>query len=536
VAKTPTRDLTRRGFLQAAALSLPALAAWPVSVLGQAVASPGPAAPGPPPDASRGARGPLTVIVVGAGMAGLAAAWELSALGHSVTVLEARDRPGGRVHTLRQPFASGLYAEAGAIGFSPSYRHMMRYLGHFQVPSAPPTPPGPAGTALATPCHLRGKRLALRRGPGARPPEWPFRLTPEERASGLDGMFRKYFAAVDRIGDPAAPGWQLDPWRSYDRVTLAEHLRRQGASADAVELLGDTLWFGWGWAQVSALHRLLSDVALFYLGQSTLVIPGGSDLLPQAFAKALGDRVRYRSPVQKLLHEPGGVRVVFQQGGAERSLIAERVVCTVPAPVLRKIEFSPELSAAKRQVVEQLDYNPVTRIYLQVRRRFWIDAGETGSAFTDLPIQLVTEHPLTRSAGERGAPARGILECHVKGPEARRLAAMDEPAQLAFAAEHLEKVHPGFKNHVEGGAAVAWSADPWAGGGYAWWRPGQLTEGLPELARSEGRVHFAGEHTSVLARTVEGALESGNRAAREVHLAPRPLSPFAHEGPGAAAR
>jgi monoamine oxidase len=535
------RAWTRRDFLEAAALSLPALAAWPRPGLAWSAAEPPPGAPEPAPApplsagrpaAGQPARGPLKVIVVGAGLAGLAAAHELVNLGHTVTVLEARDRPGGRVYTLRQPFAAGLYAEAGAIGFSSSFRHLRRYLELFRLPSGPAAP-APAGPALATPCHLRGRRLAIRPGPGAAQPDWPFQLTPQERALGLDGMFEKYFAAVDRMGDPTAPGWQLDAWKSYDRMTLAEHLRRQGASAGAVELLGDTLWFGYGWPQVSALHRLVSDVALFYLGQSSLVIPGGCDLLPKAFAAALGDRIQYRSPVLEVVHEPGGVRAVYQQGGAERLLTADRLICTAPVPALRNIAFGPELPAAKRQIFEQLDYNPVTRIYLQTRRRFWLDAGEAGSAFTDLPIQAVAEHPPARSAGQQGAAAPGILECHVKGPEARRIAAMDQAAQLALAVDNMEKVHPGFKDHFETGAVVAWSSDPWAGGGYAWWRPGQLTEWMPELARPAGRVHFAGEHTSPLARTLEGALESGNRAAREVHQAPRPLSPFAGEAPGA---
>ncbi|MBV8199614.1 MAG: FAD-dependent oxidoreductase, partial [Acidobacteria bacterium] len=210
------------------------------------------------------------------------------------------------------------------------------------------------------------------------------------------------------------------------------------------------------------------------------------------------------------------VRAVFSQGGAEQVIEADRLISTVPCPTLRRIAFNPDLSAAKRQVVEQLEYTPVTRIYLQTRRRFWEDEGSAGGAFTDLPIQLVTEQPLVAPA-DRGP--RGILECHLKGAAASHAAGMDEAARLAFAIEHLERVHPGIGGFVEGGTSVTWGTDPWAGGGYAWWKPRQLTQWLPELTRPEGRVHFAGEHTSWLGRTMEGALESGNRAALEVHAA-----------------
>jgi len=498
---------TRRDFLRRAALALPALAALPAAV----------AAP-PASRTGRPGRAPLEVVVVGAGLAGLAAAYELMALGHHVTVLEAQQRPGGRVYTLREPFADGLYAEAGALDFSDSYRHLLRYVKAFNLPTM--TLAGRPPETLVY--HLRGKRLAVKQGPRADRLDWPFALSPEERKLGLGGMFAKYFGEVDKIGDPTAPGWRLDPWKAYDAMSLAEYLKRQGASSDAVELLGDGLAFGYGWSQVSALHRLLSDVALFCLGQPVKAIPGGTDLLPKAFAAALGGRIRYGAPVEKILQEPGRVRAVFRLGGAEQLVAADRLICTAPCPVLRKVVFGPELPARKRQILERV--HPVTRTYLQARSRFWAAAGEAGNAFTDLPIQLVTEQPLGRPAGQGG---RGILECHMKGPEAARVGGLDRAAQLAFAVDGMEKVHPGFKGHFETGTVVDWAADPWAGGGYAWWKPGQLTDWMPELARPEGRVHFAGEHTSLLGRTMEGALESGNRAAREVHEAPRPLSPQA---------
>jgi monoamine oxidase len=514
VGRRPRRTLgwTRRDFLRRAGWSLGALAAWP------RLAPAAPLAEVAPP-----ARPPLTVVVVGAGLAGLAAAWELTALGHAVTVLEARARPGGRVHTLREPFADGLYAEAGAIGFADSYRHLERYLKVFNLPTAPP-PASP----LAVVHHLRGQRLLVAPGTAGTAPAWPYGLTAEEVKLGKDGMFNKYFAPVEKIGDPAAPGWRLAPWLDLDRLTLAEFLRRQGASSEAVALLGATAWFGYGWGEVSALHRLLSDLALFYLGQRAQVLPGGSDRLPRAFAAALGGRIRYQAEVIRVVHEAGAVRAVFRQQGAEQSLAADRLVCAVPCPALRRIRFGPELPESRRRIAEELAYNPVTRVYLQVKRRFWLDAGVTGSAFTDLPIQLVSEHPFARPADQAAGAAarRGILECHVKGSEAARLAGMDEAAQLALAVANLERVHPGFGRFYETGATVSWGSDPWAGGGYAWWRPGQLSEWSPELARPVGRVHFAGEHTSLLARTMEGALESGNRAAREVHLAPRPASPL----------
>lgn len=483
--------LTRRALLKGAALSLP-LAALPR--LGSAEA----------PQAVERAANPRKVIVIGAGLAGLAAAYELVSAGHDVTVLEARLRPGGRVYTVRSPFSDGLFADAGAISFSDS-RYIRRYIDAFKLPVEQGRP-----SAATTVFHLRGKRFEA--GPEKRP-EWPYELTEEERKLGFYGMLFKYFAPGIQVGDPTAPEAKLDAIRQYDRITVAEFLKQQGASSEAIALLSAGVPFGYGWSTGSALHRLAADMALFFgIQRSGLIFPGGTDQLPKAFAKALRDRIYYGAPVVKVIQDANKVRAVYRQAGAEQVIEGDRLICTVPAPLARKIAFTPELPARKRQILEGLEYTPVTRIFVQTRRRLWEEGKHTGAALTDLPIQLVGEQPFAQPVIDS---PRGILETHIKGAEAKRLAGLDLEAQLAFATEHLEKVHPGFRKHAEGGASVAWGADPWAQGGYAEWKPGQLTEWLPELTRPEGRVHFAGEHTSLFGRTMEGALESGNRAARE---------------------
>src|SRR6266545_1405532 len=428
--------LTRRSLLKTAALAIPALA-----LPHRASAEPQPQKT-PAPQGLGRAETPQKVLVIGAGLAGLAAAWELVQAGHDVTVLEARRRAGGRVYTLREPFVDGLTAEAGAMSFSDSYKHFFRYLETFKIPSAPLPRP-----SLPVVHHLRGRRLLIQ--PGT-PPDWPYDLKPDEKGQPIPALVQKYFAAVAELGDPTDPAWKIDAFKKWDDVTLADWLRGQGASGEAIALLSNALFFGHGWPEGSALHRLISDVALFYTGQQSHAIPGGMDLLPGAFAQALRERIWYGAAVTKIVQEPTQVRAVFRQAGEEKTLAADRLICTLPAPVLRKVEISPALPARKRQILDALAYSPVTRVYLQARHRFWIDAGTLGRAFTDLPIELVSEHPLLR-ADE--AEPRGILECHPKGEVAERLDGMDADGRIAFCLADLEKIHPGMKSWFETGAS-----------------------------------------------------------------------------------
>jgi monoamine oxidase len=519
--------LTRRTLLKNAALSLPALAALPRLADAATAAPPktaaAPPAPPPPPAPSPNpaisdtpppprATHPRKVIVIGAGLAGLAAAYELDAWGHDVTLLEAQNRPGGRVYTVRTPFADGLSAEAGAMDFPDSARNCKHYCKALNVKLV--TQPQ---EKLAVPFYLRGKRLLT----SDKNFDFPYDITPEEKKLNAFELYLKYAGnAANELGDPTDANWDIQRFKRYDQMTLAELMKSNGASEEAVELLSHAMSVGYGWRTGSALHRLASDFRLFNLGRGTQnFIDGGADMLPRAFARALRDRIWYGVPVTKIVQENGKVRAVFRQGGMEgpeQSLEADYLICTAPCPVMRRVQFSPVLPLRKRMIIDELEYAPVTHVFVQTRRRFWVDQGNAGGGSTDLPVKLVIEQPFVRSADQG---PRGLLDAHIRGPEAVPISALTLDQQIALASENFGKLHPGFEKWVEGGASVSWHTDPWAGGGYPWWKPGQLTEWMPELAKAEGRVHFAGEHTSPLCRQMEGALMSGNRAAREVHAA-----------------
>lgn len=452
---------------------------------------------------------PRRVIVVGAGLAGLSAAGALAEAGVDVTVLEARDMPGGRVRTLRAPFADGLYAEAGAL-LIPDRHRLVREQAERVGVTLVPVAPHPPGELY----HVRGRRIVV----GADATEaWPLDLTPEERALGLAGMWARYVAgALEEIGDPTMPGWPAPSLARYDAMTMAAFLRSRGASPDATALLG--LGYldlaGDGIESCSALS-MLRDLALRRGTRRLWSVAGGNDRLPAAMAARLAGRIGYGTPVIRL--EPGtrAAAVVTQWNGGTRRWVVDHVICTLPPPVLARLDVAPAFSAARRAAIAAIGATSLTRVLLQTRTRFWRAEGLPASAVTDLPVKWVWEATATQSG------VRGILDAHVVGADARRLATLPPSGRVGQVLAHLERVYPGAAAQVDATASVDWDAEPWARGAYAWFRPGQLTSSLRALTGPEGCIHLAGEHVSSASGWMQGAIESGLRAARDV-LAAQP--------------
>jgi monoamine oxidase len=453
---------------------------------------------------------PIRVAVLGAGLAGLVAAYELIKAGHDVTVLEARTRPGGRVLTLREPFADGLYAEAGALFIPDNHAHTLKYAREFALPLAPIAP-----RAFAEMFYIRGRRVIPRDG---RPDEWPLNLTPAERQLGYRGMWRQYVGRfleqIAKDSDPAAADWPPESLRPLDQITFADFLKRQGASEDAIALLRLGSFDLWGdGIDTSSALAILRDSALRVAEQKVYHIRGGNDQLPKAFAKQLAENIRYGCAVTTIEHTSTSVTVTYTQSGRPYRLAADRVVCTLPFSTLRRVDVQPAFSPAKAKAVAELPYTSVARVFLQSRTKFWSAAGLPGMTNTDLPLMWVWE-PTFDQPGPRG-----ILESYSAGPPARKVTAMKESDRLEFTIDEMEKVYPGMRKNCEGGAAKCWDEDEWSRGDYAWFKPGQMTGLLPHIARAEGRIHFAGEHTSAWPGWMHGALDSGLRAAREVNAA-----------------
>lgn len=343
--------------------------------------------------------------MVGAGVSGLVAAYELLQAGYEVTVLEARERIGGRVLSIRSPFAAGHYVEAGAARIIPEHDLTLRYARHF--------------------------------------------------------------------------GLELD--RFYPATGF--YLRFENG------------------------ERTLVPAGDFVRGRPNFVkIRGGSDRLPAAFAAALGERVVTDSPVTGITAgNPVGIRC-----GNGRTYEADRVLVTVPVPLLSSIRFAPSLSEAKTEAMNGgFDYQSATRVFVRFRTRFWEGEDLNGWGITDWPEELW--HPTWDAPGPEG-----VLLTYVFGGRANELDELDGDARVSRVLEHWEEFLPGVSGHVVSGTSHSWQRDPWSRAAWAWPTRMQDRELGQELARPEGPVHFAGEHISGARGWMQGALESGLRAVEEI--------------------
>jgi monoamine oxidase len=443
------------------------------------------------------------VLVLGAGLSGLAAAWELDEAGHDVTVLEARTRPGGRVHTARDPFADGLFVEVGAAAFGQTYTEANRYIDELGLQRSPWGQP-------VSLYHLNGKRFY---DTASNEVNWPYDLPEEERGLGPAGIMKKYLYNTLPTEITDSEAWNKSPLSDLDDISLDRYMHKQGASAAAIELISDTQFFGGQLEETSTLSVALSDLGLLHHGAPFFVLDGGNDQLPTAMADRLNNHIHYGTEVTAIKTNSEGVEVDAMQNNQAVSFKGNRTIVTMPAPVLRGISFEPKLSREKRSAIADYPYRDALRVQYQMSRPFWLDEGVSGAASTDLFAGRLNRQPYTKI---EDPDKRVALEAIFDGQAAERLAKQPDDAIFEHALDLMEHIHPRIREFQEGGIVKAWNQDPYALGGYSWPGPGDVMTHLKSLQQPHGRIHFAGEHTSVLRATTEGALRSGIRAATEV--------------------
>jgi len=452
------------------------------------------------------AQEPRRVVIIGAGMAGLVAGHELKRQGHDVVLLEAQNRVGGRVHTLRS-FGPGLYAEAGAMRLPRAHDLTLRYCHEFDLPLRPFVMGNPRGLV-----YVGGVRTTIEEA-NADPSRLAFNLADVERGHTADELWEDAIGElrdmVDREGDAAWEGIVRD----YDRFSLYDYLRSRGWSSGAIEYFGVMNFLE------SDLHNAFVEVLREELGGAYLdmvEIAGGMDRLPHAFYAQLRRQIWLGTEVFAIDQDPASVTVHYKTEAGRFSVTADYAVCTIPFSVLRHVEILAPFSREKQRAIRQLNYHASTKILFQVRDRIWEaeDGIFGGATVTDLPIRRMN-YPTPDPEIQRGV----LLASYTWGQDALQWGAMDPETRLEEALDDVARIHPRIREVFEVGDSYAWYGDRWARGAFAMFAPEQQTELHADIVKPEGRVLFAGEHCSLYHAWIQGALESGIRAARQIHEA-----------------
>jgi monoamine oxidase len=480
MAPAPTLDrrppLTRRRFLAASAAA--------ATAAGASAALPGCSVLG---------GGPGRVAIVGAGLAGLIAAYELERDGFDVVLLEARDRAGGRVFTARNPFFEDQSAELGGEYIDGSHRILLGYVRRLGLDVD----------------DLRGLAAELDGVVYEKGELTPFAraITPEVRAE-----VARFEARVAELARPLDPRDPVAAGAALDRRSVADLLDELRIEGDARALVERELRDGYT-VEADRLS-LLYHASLTKLYEpvpdswtEAYRIDGGNERLLEALIEEIDTKVDLEAPVTRIEH--GAERVHVAVDGV-REVNADYCIVTAPLRLVAEIDFRPGLPRALAEAADQLQYGAATKTPLQYRRRFWVTEGHDGDAITDLGIGTTWD----ATAAQAGRP--GILMSFASGDDGRRFARLSDSQRIAAATRQIAEVFPKAQDRIEAGATLAWSEDRYARGSYAAYAPGQVTRFWRALRRPLGRLYFAGEHCDAYTGYMEGAVRSGRRAARTI--------------------
>jgi monoamine oxidase len=430
-----------------------------------------------------------SVLVAGAGLAGLAAARDLAAVGAAVTVVDARDRVGGRVWTIRDGFAQGQFAEGGGDMIDEAQQEIRALAGELGVTLTRMLRGGFGYVRLDAAGRPRIVQRTALRG-------WT-RL-----ADALEEFIHPYRLAEQRWDSPIVTAIARRSAASWlDEVKADAELR-----ATATGLRG----FFLADPDELSLLALVDQFAATDAWGSLYRAEGGNDRITAALAAPLGDRLHLNTEVVAVSHRGRAVRVSLKNGRAQSQLTCDYILFALPATTLRRIPIEPSLPSQQHDAIARLKYGRATRTLLQFSRRFWRASGRPSAFGSPLPFGAVWDG----NEGQRGRA--GILSLLAGGGASdatQSLVAKDGPGALVQSLEWLGS---------RGGDLIAskqivWEQDPFARGGYAYFDPSYDPALRAWLPRPFGRLFFAGEHTSIRWQGyMNGAVESGRRAAAEI--------------------
>lgn len=433
-------------------------------------------------------------------MAGLTAALALLRQGHNVTILEYQDRIGGRLWSL--PLQDGQFSEAGGGHFRSNMPYVLSYIRHFRLPLL--------SLNDGLPRYIAGGKQA----DGSNLAAWPWDLSPEERGVTVSSSLNRYLYRAGLDTDTVLDSRWPDPetLARLDDVTVGDLIRGVGASEAFCQLLDA---HGGAFTSISQAMAAIPDLAYHFGDQNLFRIQGGNDRLPAALAKTIGpERIILGAPVVAI--DQSGPRVkVAVRGGREFS--GDAVISTIPFSVLGEIEVRPSWSAGKARMFREMEWDKTVKVVVQTRTPAWLAQGLHGwpLAGGDRPWERVIDITGNEPGGH------GNVFFYLNGRNAEAMLSRPRASRAQEVVEQFRSDMPDLFDEVLHVQDFAWTEQPWikASFGSPPLRGGWMVK---EWSTPEGRIHFAGDFTTLKSGWVEGAIESGLRAARQIEPAAKP--------------
>ncbi len=435
-----------------------------------------------------------TVLVLGAGMAGLTAALALLRRGHSVTVIEYQDRVGGRLQSL--PLKSGQFSELGGGHFRSNMPYTLNYIRAFGLP------------VLSVNDGLPRYMFDGKTGMAADPASWPWDLTGEERSVSVANSLNRYLFRLGLDTDTVLDARWPDPamLAKLDSVTLNDLIRSVGASEAFCKLLGAHGGLFTGGSQALSI---IPDLAYHFGDQSVFRIAGGNERLPRAMAATIGpERIVLNAPVRAIDQSGAQVRITVADG---RVFKGDAVVSSIPFTMMPGIEVKPGWSSGKKRMFREMEWDRTVKVVVQTRTPSWLAHNVHGwpMAGGDRPWERLIDI----TGNEPGGHGNAFF--YLNGSNADAILALKPEERAPHVIAQFRADMPDLIDDVITSAAFAWSEQPWIKGSF-----GSTPLGggwmIKEWTAPEGCIHFAGDFTTLKTGWVEGAIESGLRAARQI--------------------
>ncbi len=457
---------------------------------------------------ARAATPPGRVVVVGAGLAGLTAAYRLKQAGVVAELHEASTRIGGRCWTLRDFFTGGQIAERGGELIDQ---------GHGQI------------RHLAQELGLSLDNLLQAEANDTEPTYWfdSGRYSYAEATDDIKAGWQKIHSDATAAGFPTLFDSFTERGRQLDRMSIVDWIDETfdgGIDSRVGQLLDVAYNIEYG-AESSEQSSLNLVYLLAYAGQGQLRVfgksnekyrvRGGNDQIPAGLAARLAGQITTGSQLVAIrLTAAGRWELTFRQGSSTKVVTADRVVLALPFSIMRaSVDFSRAgFERLKETAIRELGMGTNSKLHVQFTSRPWRGLGFNGDTYSDRGYQSTWE--VTRAQG--GTP--GILVDYTGGNVGASFGSGTPSARATQFLAQVEPVLPGVTNAYNGRAFVDfWPAYEWTRGSYSFYEVGQYTKFAGMERRRQGTCHFAGEHTSIdFQGYLNGAVETGERAAAEI--------------------